>query len=398
MKFTKACILLFSLWSTASALDDDEAPRSGNLRRLPTAVEITDEVRSPLRTEELANEIKQRDPIGDLPDVEIVLETFEDDVDFFRDEKTGKFVVTRKFTLEDRKEPQGPESIVLNRDIILKDPSFAVQTELDGFLPDHLALTVDPQFTEGSATEIQPGNDAPVNVFAPDTRFVFHDTHYPWSTVGRVESAGGICTGTMVGRRLMLTAGHCVQWNGNGAGWVKFTPSYYNGDAPFGVAWATNIIYWTQVNGSDGLSDSETAFDYVILVLDQNMGDLTGYTGYRTYKSAWNNGAYWQNIGYPGGLTGAQRPAFSNNGAITSVGSHSTSGQTGYVLGNFIDTEKGHSGGPLWGWWAGETFPRVVGDISAEAKNAAYNTSGDNEAGGGPALSALISYARAHYP
>jgi V8-like Glu-specific endopeptidase len=356
---------------------------------------------TPLKQREIAANVKERPPIAELPDATIELARFYDtDVDIRFDREIGAYLVEKKFTLEEHKEPPGIASDVLNRDL-LKDPVFTenyLYSQLEGFLPDHLALTIDPEFIESKTTDIAPGNDIPINVFAPDTRYAFRDTSYPWCTVGRVETSAGICTGTMVGRRLMLTAGHCVDWNENGAGWLKFTPSYYDGDAPFGVAWATRIIYWTQVDGSDGLSDSETAFDYVVLVLDQNMGDLTGYTGYKTYSSSWNNGNYWQNIGYPGRMTGTQKPAFSGGGAITSVGSHSTSGQTGYVLGNFIDMEGGHSGGPLWGWWSGESFPRVVGDMSAESGSPAYSTSGDNEAGGGPALSALISWARTNYP
>ena len=48
--------------------------------------------------------------------------------------------------------------------------------------------------------------------------------------------------------------------------------------------------------------------------------------------------------------------------------------------------------------WTGENWPRVIGVQSAEANIPAYNTSGDNEFGGGPALSALISWARSNYP
>jgi hypothetical protein len=118
----------------------------------------------------------------------------------------------------------------------------------------------------------------------------------------------------------MLTAGHCVNWkNDNEIGWLKFTPSYYNGEAPFGVAWATKVIYWEKPDASDGLTDHETAFDYVIAVLDRNMGDVTGYTGYKTYSSQWNNLKAWQNIGYPGPLTSAERPVITSGGAITSV-------------------------------------------------------------------------------
>ena len=116
----------------------------------------------------------------------------------------------------------------------------------------------------------------------------------------------------------MLTGSHCIQWTATGTGWVKFTPSYFNGSAPFGVGWAQRVISWLKADGSDGLSDLETAFDYVVVVLDSNIGDLTGFTGYRTYSSSWNNGNFWDQLGYPGDLTGGQRPVFFDDGAITS--------------------------------------------------------------------------------
>jgi V8-like Glu-specific endopeptidase len=269
----------------------------------------------------------------------------------------------------------------------------------DGHYPAHLPLAFKPKLIERiRPRQIRRGYDLPNFVFTPDTRYIFHDTSFPWCTTGKVETAGGSCTGTMIGRRLMLTGSHCMEWTRDGAGWVKFTPAYYNGAAPFGVAWGERVIYWSRVDGSDGVSDQETAFDYVVIVLDRNMGDLTGYAGYRAYSSSWNGGNYWQQIGYPGDLSGGQRPAFFGGGAISSVQSKSTSGQTGYVLGHFMDTSPGHSGGPYWGWWGDEPWPRVVGTDSTSPSKPGNDTSGDNEAGGGPALSSLIAYARTNYP
>jgi hypothetical protein len=123
-----------------------------------------------------------------------------------------------------------------------------------------------------------------------------------------------------------------------------FTPGYYNGSSPFGTANGTRVMYWNQAQG--GLSDFETAFDYAVWGLDRPLGDLTGYPGYRAYSQAWNRGRYWQQIGYPGDLGNGQRPPFFGGGAITSIGTKSTSGETGYVMGHFIDTFGGQSGGP----------------------------------------------------
>ena len=268
-----------------------------------------------------------------------------------------------------------------------------------GLYRAHLPLTYKPELVEKVRTRrIREGNDLPNSVFAPDSRYIFQDTAFPWCTTGRVETSGGSCTGTMIGRRLMVTGSHCMQWTQTGAGWVKFTPSYYNGSAPFGVAWGSRVIYWSKVDGSDGLSDQETAFDYVVIVLDRNMGDLTGYAGYRSYSDSWNGGKYWQQIGYPGDLSGGQRPAFSGGGVIATAQQHTTSGQNGFVLGHFIDTSPGHSGGPYWGWWGEEPWPRLVGTDSTSPKTPGDDTSGDNEAGGGSALSSLITYARQNYP
>jgi hypothetical protein len=152
---------------------------------------------------------------------------------------------------------------------------------------------------------------------------------------------------------------------------------------------------------ADGLTDLETAFDYVVCVLDSRMGDIVGYPGYRAYDSIWNGDSYWQHMGYPGDLSGGQRPSFQGNAIISSVQTQATSGQDGYVLGHFNDVINGHSGGPVWGWWTSEPWPRIVGVHSTSpfvCPPAPTYTSGDNEFGGGPALSNLISWARSNYP
>ena len=266
------------------------------------------------------------------------------------------------------------------------------------FTPPAVRLGVRERSRPAIGARLPEGVDLPANVFPPDDRYLYQDTAFPWRTVGRVDSPLGSGTGCTIGPRLLLTCSHVIQWNADGtAGWVRFRPAYYNGSVPFGEAWATRVIFWNKATGGDGLTDFETAFDYVVCVLDSRLGEVLGYPGGRTYDSAWNGSAYWQHMGYPSDLSGGERPAFQNSCSISSVGNETTSGQTGYVLGHFNDIVTGHSGGPVWGWWDGEQWPRVVGVQSAEASTPAMNTSGDNEFGGGPALTSLISWARDNF-
>jgi V8-like Glu-specific endopeptidase len=349
-----AALLSSSMLDHVHAVDIT-AEKTGNLRALATSASASASAATteqfdgpaPMLQDDVEQKLEDRPALTKLPDAKIELARFFDrDVDFRYDEKTGALIIESKLTLDTLAEaPSVPGEMLDSR--LLEDPSFIeqfVKSEFEGSIPDHLAFSAKPTFVQDDASVvIAEGNDIATTVFGADTRQVFHDHHYPLSTVGKVTNSGGkYCTGTMVGRRLMLTAAHCVHWTGdNQFGWLKFTPSYYDGETPFGVAWATKIYYWEKLDGNAGLSDQETAFDYVIAVLDRNMGDLTGYTGYKTYSPSWNNLKVWQNIGYPKGLTFGERPVITSGGAITSVESKtgSSSGQTGYVLGNFIDTE-----------------------------------------------------------
>jgi hypothetical protein len=158
-----------------------------------------------------------------------------------------------------------------------------------------------------------------------------------------------------------------------------------------------HYIYWKAIDGSAQITDDVTAFDYAVVVLDLPIGLLTGYVGYRTYDPSWNNQKILQHVGYPTDLANFERP-YLTEGRMHSADAHPFQSQTGYVMGHVLDTAPGHSGGPFWAWFSEERFPRVVGVDSTGINMPRPNTASDNEAGGGPALSKLISYARQNYP
>jgi V8-like Glu-specific endopeptidase len=273
-----------------------------------------------------------------------------------------------------------------------------VGAELDGNLPDHLPLRTSPlrlpshlQVPRRMATDLSRArrdDESPhtaTTIFSPDDRYLFNDTAYPWCTVGRVDTPGGTASGTMVGPRHLLTCSHAIQWNSdNTAGWVKFTPSYFDGSTPFGVAWGTRVYWQGQKVYGPSISRSEGQHDYVCVVLDRRIGDLTGWMGSRSWSDDWDGLAVWRHIGYPGDLASAERPSYqrdiSLDGSFWDREVHTRIFHRG-------DVWPGQSGGPFFAWWPGESFPRVVADQSGQ-------NSDENSASGGAHMVDCIIRAR----
>lgn len=245
------------------------------------------------------------------------------------------------------------------------------------------------------------GTDKGGTIFDTDDRILFNPTSYPFRTVGKVRTAGGWGSGTMVGPRHVLSASHVVNWQADGSpGWLTFTPGYYDGRGPWGEISVSRVIYWDRM--SSPLTDEETAFDYVVLILAQRIGETIGNAGVKAYARNWNGGTYWQYLGYPAERASGQRPAIQYNGIVSTVESFTKNNREGFVMGHFNDFTPGQSGGCAWGFWPNEVGPHVVGVGSTIGSTAVRrphgSTIGDNEYGGGPALLRLARYAVDTYP
>jgi len=274
------------------------------------------------------------------------------------------------------------------------------QIDFSGFLPDHLAFKPVPDelppelFAKQRISKCLSGKlerdiHEPTTIFAPDNRYTFNDTRYPWSTCGKVETPGGSASGVMVGPRHVLTCSHAIQWNNNGtAGWIKFTPSYFDGSAPFGTAWGTWVYFRRRVDGSDGINRDEGQHDYVTVVLNNRIGDLTGWMGSRSWTDSWDNEPYWRHIGYPGDLASGQRPSYQRDipldGSFWDRERHTRIWHQG-------DVWPGQSGGPYFAWWSGENYPSAVAVQSGQ-------NSDENSASGGSEMVDLIINARNDHP
>ena len=268
-------------------------------------------------------------------------------------------------------------------------------TLLTAFVPDHLPIDPRPQHLLKAYKRIPERLDRKTRynttIFNPDDRSVFQDTSYPWSAFGRCETNLGPFSGVMIGPRHLLTCNHGIDWTpppGYDADWLTFTPAYFDGNAPFGSTYATRI-YYMQKDNNNGVSDgNEGQFDYVVLVLNDRIGELTGWLGTRRYTDDWDPLAAWWHIGYPSDLTSMQRPTFQSwftmNGDDTQSDAHE-------IIRHQADVFPGQSGGPMFGFWDGDVGPRAVAVQS-------WQNSTTNGASGGGDLVDLAIRARSDHP
>jgi V8-like Glu-specific endopeptidase len=272
------------------------------------------------------------------------------------------------------------------------------ETKLHGFLPDHLALNphapeFDKRLRRGKffdpMRKLKKGEYMATTIFPPDQREVFSDTSFPWCTTGRVDVTGGSGSGVLIGPRHLLCASHMMTWNSdNTVNQITFTPSYFDGNAPFGNSGIVHWYAYRKVVGPN-LNAADTEQDYVVLVLSNRLGDVCGWMGTRGYSDSWNGLAAWSHIGYPGDLTGAARPTFQNGISIDSTEGGDDPTDEGLL--HKADVWPGQSGGPFFGWWSGEPWPRVTGVQSGQSPQT-------NTAGAGNDIPNLVIAARNDFP
>lgn len=262
---------------------------------------------------------------------------------------------------------------------------------LGAHVPDHLAFNPQPRQRVNAFRTINPKltreRNVATTVFGNDDRFVFQDTAYPWSTIGRVETNRGTGSGVMIGPRHLLTVSHVIDWtapDGFAADWVRFTPSYFDGDAPFGEAYGVHVYWYLKEDGDGFISGSETDFDYVVVVLDHRIGESTGWMGARHYNDDWDSLNVWSHMGYPADLNSGQRPIF-----VSPFTMDGTDDDAQDML-HKADVFPGQSGGPMFAWWDGDVGPRAVAVQS-------YQNSSNNGASGGRSLRDLVAQARTDF-
>ncbi len=228
-----------------------------------------------------------------------------------------------------------------------------------------------------------------------NARHAFEDDSWPWGLVGRIfNNRGESGSGTLIGDRLVVTAGHMVPW-GDSPWWMRFVSADFNVASLFGAGVESDV---SDAQGYN-ISAVFIGYDYAILRLYEPLGPSLGYFGYNSYSDAWNNLPIWSNIGYPGDIDNAMEPAFQQG---FTIGADVGDGNGGDELETEnCDLNHGNSGGPMFAWWNNGTDPRVVGVVSSQLTNAQqppFPSPDDNVFAGGNAFANLCAWGRSNWP
>jgi V8-like Glu-specific endopeptidase len=262
--------------------------------------------------------------------------------------------------------------------------------QLTGYVPDHLGFNATPR----EPIKVFQTIRAPMarrrvatTIFGTDNRRAFQDTAYPWSTVGLVQTNRGSGSGVMIGPRHLLTVSHVIDWTapaGFAADWVRFTPSFFDGGAPFGESYGVHIFWYVQEDGDGFISGNEGNFDYVVVVLDRRLGETTGWMGARGYDDDWDDLDAWSHMGYPSDLNSGQRPTWQGGFRVDGTDAAAQS-----IL-HQADVFPGQSGGPVFGFWDGDVGPRAIAVQS-------WQLTSNNGASGSMDMRDLVAQARSDF-
>jgi V8-like Glu-specific endopeptidase len=203
---------------------------------------------------------------------------------------------------------------------------------------------------------------APASSSVRQTNRVTDPTAYPFSGVLKMFMAfgGGLSLGSafVVGKRAVLTAGHCVYSDGTWARNIQFVPRYADGQKPLGTFTAvktTTLREFTTLPPGPRF-----VYDIAACVVDKDFPDELVPAAYSV--DALLAPGKLRSVGYP-----AERSAafpFDGERMWTSVGDYHIEDDPGRgtttprVFAHFNDLTGGCSGGPIFG---GGERPVVVG-------------------------------------
>jgi hypothetical protein len=289
-----------------------------------------------------------------------------------------------------------------------------LQQSLGGFRPDWLGQDMYPALTmprlPRQLRELAFSDRTPFGLRQRLLAYELRTTLYPYSTIGKVMvgignatdlrwvSQGGQKTGegsgVMVGRNLMLTAGHVAPIGRRpGDWWMKFIPCYDYGAEPLGSSFVESYY------GYRGEPNDVQGDDMVVCKLYAPLGDATGWMG----RYAWPNshGQYKRHactsVGYPGAISGGQIASVEASANIVDVDGGANGG---LELECKPFASPGWSGGPLFAYIGSHPYPLVLGIVEGNETELSFwdlFTEDHTVATGGQLLLDLVAYGEANW-
>ena len=224
-----------------------------------------------------------------------------------------------------------------------------------------LDTQTEPYIPQGLEVAVPEPNISPFGVIGNDNRSQITNVNvYPYSTMVYLEinfGNGKIApgTGTLVGNNLILTAGHCVYFEG--LGWAQSIVVKPGGSLSSFSSVTTSDIH-SVVGWVNNLDDD---YDYGVIRVSSNIGQDTGYLGTRSYSSNSSlNGKDIYQYGYP--LDKSAGTLWYDTGTISSVSARR--------FNHNADTVGGNSGGPVV---LTSDWQYIVG-IHTQQENSNYNS------------------------